>query len=238
MNLSDIEAYLDQLTNTFRYMARSGCGGFDVSPDKLAIINSWGKRPPVVRKETLDDIQKDLSGCRRCGLHVTRKHIVFGDGTPKARLVFVGEGPGADEDIQGKPFVGAAGQLLTRIIEAMGLKREQVYICNVVKCRPPGNRNPLPDEIQECSSFLERQLLAIKPEYICALGKFSAQFLLKTEAPISTLRGRIFDYHGIKVIPTYHPAYLLRNPEKKRDVWEDVKKIMNGLGLTLKDRKQ
>jgi uracil-DNA glycosylase len=236
MNPPDIYAYLDELSNTLRFMAKGGCGGFDISREKIEILGAWGKGPPVLKNETLAEIQKDLGGCRRCGLHENRQHIVFGDGSYKARLVFVGEGPGADEDRLGKPFVGAAGQLLTRIIEAMGLTREQVYICNIVKCRPPGNRNPFPAEISACAPFLARQLQAIGPEYICALGKFAAQFLLKTEAPISTLRGRFFDYRGIKVMPTYHPAYLLRNPEKKRDVWEDVQKIMQGLGLTTKGR--
>jgi DNA polymerase len=143
----------------------------------------------------------------------------------------VGEGPGNDEDLKGEPFVGRAGELLTRIIQAMNLTREQVYICNIVKCRPPGNRNPLPDEIETCSPFLDRQLMAIKPLFICALGKVAAQTLLNTTSPISRLRGQFLDYMGIPVLPTYHPAYLLRNPEKKRDVWEDVQKLMKALGL-------
>jgi len=231
MNPAGVHRYLDEIANTLRHMAETGCRGFDLSPDKIKIVSSWGKGLLVVATETLSEIEKNLGECRRCGLHGNRHHIVFGDGSPRARLVFVGEGPGGDEDRQGKPFVGAAGQLLTRIIEAMGLTRDEVYICNVVKCRPPGNRNPQPEEISACAPFLARQLQAIGPEYICALGKFAAQFLLETEAPISTLRGRFFDYHGIRVMPTYHPAYLLRSPEKKRDVWEDMKKIMQGLGL-------
>lgn len=236
MNPAGVHAYLDAIAGTLRHMSETGCRGFDLSPEKIDVLSDWGKGPPSAAGEMLARIQEDLGECRRCGLHEDRRHIVFGDGSPRARLVFVGEGPGGEEDRQGKPFVGAAGQLLTRIIEAMGLTRAEVYICNVVKCRPPGNRNPLPDEISACAPFLARQLRAIGPEYICALGKFAARFLLETEAPISTLRGRFFDYHGIQVMPTYHPAYLLRNPEKKRDVWEDMKKIMQGLGLTVKGR--
>lgn len=236
MNSDGVHAYLDEIARTLRHMAETGCGGFDLPPEKIDVVRGWGKGPPVVPRETLGRIHGDLGECRRCGLHENRQHIVFGDGSARARLVFVGEGPGGDEDRQGKPFVGAAGQLLNRIIEAMGLTRAEVYICNVVKCRPPGNRNPRPDEMGACAPFLARQLQAIGPEYICALGKFAAQFLSGTEAPISSLRGRFFDYHGIRVMPTYHPAYLLRNPEKKREVWEDMKKIMRGLGLTVPGR--
>jgi DNA polymerase len=237
MNSAGIYAYLDEIANTLRHMAQTGCHGFDISPDKLNILAGWGKGPPVVSRETLDRIQKDLGDCHRCELHGKRQHIVFGDGSPLARLVFVGEGPGGDEDRMGKPFVGAAGQLLTRIIEAMGLTRDEVYICNVIKCRPPGNRNPLPGEISACAPFLARQLQAIGPEVVCALGKFAAQYLLGSEVPISAIRGRFFDYQGIRIMPTYHPAYLLRSPEKKRDVWEDMKKIMQVLGLTVPGRK-
>jgi DNA polymerase len=147
-------------------------------------------------------------------------------------LVFVGEGPGYEEDRQGEPFVGAAGQLLTKIIQAMNLTRDQVYICNIIKCRPPGNRNPKADEIQTCSPFLVRQLKAIAPEFIVALGTFAAQTLLETSEPISRMRGRFYDYRGIKLMPTYHPAFLLRNPEKKRDVWEDVQKLMKEMGIS------
>jgi DNA polymerase len=155
-----------------------------------------------------------------------RKHIVFGEGSAKSRLVFVGEGPGFEEDQRGQPFVGAAGQLLTKIIEAMKLTRDQVYICNVTKCRPPGNRDPEADEIETCLPFLERQIAAIRPDFICTLGRIAAQALLKTDAPISRLRGRFHSYHGIKLLPTYHPAYLLRNPDKKRDVWNDMQMLM------------
>lgn len=229
-------AILDNIENTLRYLARSGCTGFDVSPTVLKRMGDWGSGPPVRvasenKQESLGHVQTDLGDCRRCALHRERRHIVFGAGHPSARLVFVGEGPGADEDRQGQPFVGAAGQLLTRIIAAMGLTRGEVYICNVIKCRPPGNRNPQPEEIAACVPFLVRQLQAIAPECICALGKFAAQTLIETQVPISALRGRFFEYHGIPVMPTYHPAFLLRNPSQKRAVWEDVQKIMKRLGL-------
>jgi DNA polymerase len=174
---------------------------------------------------TLEKVREELGDCRRCKLHSTRTNIVFGTGNPKARLIFVGEGPGRDEDLQGKPFVGLAGQLLTKIIQAIQLTREEVYIANIIKCRPPGNRNPEPDEIRACEPFLIKQLEAIRPRLICALGTFAAQTLLKTEEKISLLRGRFHQYQGISLMPTYHPAFLLRNPNSKRDVWEDMKKI-------------
>jgi DNA polymerase len=164
--------------------------------------------------------------CSRCKLHTLgRKQVVFGVGNPNADLMFVGEAPGADEDIQGEPFVGRAGQLLTKIIEAIDLRREDVYIANVIKCRPPGNRNPEADEVEQCEPFLFRQIDIIKPKVIVALGKFGAQCLLKSDTPITRLRGREFKYRDAVLIPTYHPAYLLRNPAAKRDVWEDMKKV-------------
>lgn len=174
---------------------------------------------------TLEAVRDELGDCRRCKLHSTRTQIVFGSGNPQAKLVFVGEGPGRDEDLQGQPFVGLAGQLLTKIIQAIQLSREEVYIANIIKCRPPGNRNPEPDEISACEPFLIKQLGVIRPQLICALGTFAAQTLLKTEEKISLLRGRFHQYRGIRLMPTYHPAFLLRNPNYKRDVWEDMKKI-------------
>lgn len=179
--------------------------------------------------QTLTDVREALGDCRRCSLCDTRTNIVFGEGNAHAGLVFVGEAPGADEDTQGRPFVGKAGQLLTRIIVAMGLQRQDVYICNILKCRPPENRNPRPEEIAACEPFLIRQLQAIRPKMICALGTFSAHTLLKTDVPISALRGRFHRYQGIELMPTYHPAYLLRNPGAKRQVWEDVQQIMKAL---------
>ena len=174
---------------------------------------------------TLTDVRKELGDCKRCKLHRTRRTIVFGEGNEKASLMLIGEAPGYDEDIQGKPFVGKAGQLLTKILQSINLPREEVYITNIVKCRPPQNRNPQPDEIQSCNPFLVKQITVVQPKIICALGSFSAQTLLKTDTKITALRGKVFDLEGIKVIPTYHPAFLLRNPERKREVWEDMKKI-------------
>jgi uracil-DNA glycosylase family 4 len=178
--------------------------------------------PPA---ETLEEIRADLGDCQRCVLAKTRTKIVFGQGNPQARLMFVGEAPGGDEDEQGLAFVGKAGQLLTKIIEAINLKRDDVFIANVLKCRPPGNRNPETDEILQCQPFLERQIASIRPIVIVGLGKFAGQWLLKTMQPITRLRGTLGTYQGIQVMPTYHPAYLLRNPEAKKDVWEDMKVV-------------
>jgi DNA polymerase len=187
-----------------------------------------GKAPAGVdqKQMALQGIQEKMGDCRRCKLHTHRTHIVFGTGNPMAKLVFVGEAPGEDEDLQAEPFVGKAGQLLNKMIRAMGLKREQVYITNIVKCRPPNNRNPEPDEISSCEPFLIEQLGVIKPLVICALGNFAAQTLLRTRVKISQLRGKFHDYEGIRVMPTFHPAYLLRNPQDKKLVWEDLQKIM------------
>jgi uracil-DNA glycosylase family 4 len=182
--------------------------------------------PPREAADILKDVRADIGDCTRCKLHrLGRTQIVFGVGNPRAELMFVGEAPGQEEDRQGEPFVGRAGQLLTKIIEAIGLTREQVYIANVIKCRPPQNRNPEPDEVASCEPFLFRQIDAIKPRVIVALGTFAAQCLLKTTDPISRLRGRAFQYRGAQLIPTFHPAFLLRSPERKRDTWEDMKKV-------------
>ena len=216
---------IDEIDVTLRHMADRGCDGFDCAQASLAKMAAWGQ-PAVQDNETLDGIRTDLGDCKRCKLAARRKNIVFGAGDANAAIVFVGEGPGYDEDQQGEPFVGAAGQLLTKIIQAIKLDRNRVYICNVIKCRPPGNRNPEADEIETCFPFLQRQLASIRPDFIVALGAFAAQTLLQTTTPISILRGRFHDYRGIKVLPTYHPAYLLRNEDKKRDVWEDMKMLM------------
>ena len=190
-----------------------------------------------IEGDTLERIRTDITpNCTRCKLHTARKQIVFGVGNPRAQLVFVGEGPGRDEDEQGEPFVGRAGKLLTQMIEAMSLKREDVYICNVVKCRPPENRLPEKDEIATCSPFLLRQLGAIGPKVICCLGACSAQTLLETTQGISRFRGEWFDFRGAKLIATYHPAYLLRNPAAKGEVWKDLQKVMAYLGLQPKRR--
>lgn len=177
----------------------------------------------------LEALRKEVMDCARCDLHKTRHNVVFGSGNSAARVMFIGEAPGEQEDIQGLPFVGRAGGLLTKIIEAMGLERGDVYIANILKCRPPHNRPPLPAEISACAHNVKRQVEAIRPKVICTLGKFASQTLLKTEKPISALRGTFHEYNGIKVMPTFHPAYLLRNPDDKKLVWEDMKKVMKEL---------
>lgn len=219
---------IKEIRNTLDYLQQNGCTGFECSPKTLETLAQLGlpPAPEPVGRETLEQIRADLGACTRCPLCHSRNLIVFGDGPPDARLVFVGEGPGTEEDRTGIPFVGAAGGLLDKIIAAMGLTRESVYICNIVKCRPPGNRNPEPDEIRRCLPFLKRQLAAIQPRVICALGSVAARSLLGTETPISRLRGRFKEAMGIKVMPTFHPAFLLRNPDRKRDVWKDVQQIM------------
>lgn len=229
-------AAIDETEQSLLRLTRIGWKGVDCSESSLALLDAWTSAPCGFagdKSEALALIRNDLGDCRRCKLSSGRKNIVFGAGNSQARLVFVGEGPGYDEDLQGQPFVGAAGQLLTKIIQAIGLNRESVYICNIIKCRPPGNRNPQPDEINACSPFLKRQLESIAPDFICALGTFAAQTLLQTTTPISRLRGRFYDYMGAKLMPTYHPAYLLRNPEQKRTVWEDMQLLMRAMGLPL-----
>jgi len=176
---------------------------------------------------SLEELRVAIGDCRRCKLWPGRTHLVFGVGNPHAKLMFIGEGPGREEDLQGEPFVGRAGQLLTDIItKGMGLKREDVYICNVIKCRPPENRNPEPDEVASCEPFLKKQIELVRPQIIVALGKFAVQTLLQSKVPITRIRGNWHTYHGIKLMPTLHPAYLLRNPADKKLVWEDIKKVM------------
>ncbi len=181
------------------------------------------------RQETLAEIRADVGDCTRCRLHATRRHIVYGEGDVSARVVIVGEGPGEDEDLQERPFVGAAGRLLEAIIAAVGWRRQEVYICNVIKCRPPRNRDPEEDEIAACGTFLRRQIMAIRPRAIFALGNVAARFLLSSEAPISGLRGHVHEFGGIPLVPTYHPAYLLRNPLQKRRVWQDIQVLLGVL---------
>jgi uracil-DNA glycosylase len=181
-------------------------------------------------------VRTDLGECTRCKLHGGRTKLVFGTGSPTAEVMFVGEAPGADEDLRGEPFVGRAGQLLTKMIEAMGFSRSDVYIANVVKCRPPENRNPEPDELEACEGFLRRQITAVRPKVIVALGKFAAQTLLRDETPISRLRGRWAEYEGVRLMPTFHPAYLLRSPEEKKKAWEDLQLVMKELGRSLPRR--
>ena len=191
------------------------------------------------RRQGLQTLAQEVRGCTRCAeLCSTRTQTVFGQGDPGVELCFVGEAPGADEDAQGLPFVGAAGQLLNKIIAACGMKREEVYICNTLKCRPPGNRTPLPNETANCRGYLEQQLELVRPKFICALGGSAAQSLLQTGVSLGKLRGRFHDYHGIPVLVTYHPAFLLphRSPAKKKDVWEDMKLLMAKMGRTIPPR--
>lgn len=211
--------------------AESLSAGIDCKKPKPTIVKPIGAGKQN-KGQMLEQVRLEMKNCSRCPLEKSRKNLVFGDGNPDARIVFVGEAPGADEDEQGLPFVGRAGQLLTDIIvKGMRISRKDVYICNILKCRPPGNRNPLPEEIKHCEPFLKKQLQIISPEMICALGTFAAKTLLKTDIPISALRGRFHLYEGIKLMPTYHPAYLLRNPSAKKQVWEDVQMIMKELNL-------
>jgi uracil-DNA glycosylase family 4 len=214
--INDLKSYLEYL---------QGMGIQSLPASGMEIDN-----PSPSQIITLDEVRKELGDCKRCKLHRTRKTIVFGEGNEKAKLMFIGEGPGYDEDVQGRPFVGKAGQLLTKILQSINFPREEVYITNIIKCRPPQNRNPEPDEIQSCNPFLMKQIDVIQPKIICALGAFASQTLLKTDAKITALRGKFYDFEGIQVIPTYHPAFLLRNPERKREVWEDMKKIVELLG--------
>jgi uracil-DNA glycosylase family 4 len=237
----------DQLSEHLKFAAALGVSGVsrdpawrtrrgDVESDRRLRPEPDGSEPvPRVEAaltfsksaaDALTAVRADIGDCTRCKLHGQgRTQIVFGVGNPEAELMFVGEAPGADEDVQGIPFVGRAGQLLTKIIEAIDLKRDDVYIANVIKCRPPGNRNPEQDEVDTCEPFLFQQIDIIKPKVIVALGTFAARALLRTLDPISRLRGRVYDYRGAKLIPTFHPAYLLRNPSAKREVWEDMKVV-------------
>lgn len=198
-----------------------------VAPSAPSLFEAVDK----VQDDTLLKIREDIGDCTRCKLHMGRNKIVFGDGSPKAQLVFVGEGPGADEDAQGLPFVGRAGKLLTQMIEAMGLQRKDVYICNVVKCRPPENRTPEPEEVQTCSPFLLRQIDVINPRVIVCLGAVAAKTLLETTRGISQFRGEWLEWRGRRLMATFHPAYLLRNPNAKSEVWKDLQKVMTELGL-------
>jgi DNA polymerase len=228
----DVLELIDETAHSLRRLARHGVHAGALSPAARETVEAWGRgllrrrTVPAAADGSLEAVRADLGDCVRCGLSRHRTHIVFGTGNPNALLMFVGEGPGQEEDLAGEPFVGAAGQLLNKIIEAIHLRREDVYIANVVKCRPPHNRTPEPDEVETCFPFLQRQIAAIRPRFICTLGACAAQALLRTRAPISRLRGRFHVVDGMRVLPTFHPAYLLRNPEHKREVWEDMKLLM------------
>ena len=228
----------EQLTEHLRFFEELGVDGVSgdrswreravVRPHVTSPAPSGDALPEASREtapDTLGEIRSDLGDCTRCRLHSGRTTLVFGVGNPDADLVFVGEAPGRDEDRQGEPFVGRAGQLLTKIIASIGLTREEVYIANVVKCRPPNNRNPELDEVHTCEPFLFRQLDVLRPKVVVALGAFAIHTLLGTDRPISRLRGHVYEYRGAKLVPTFHPAFLLRSPERKRDVWEDMKKV-------------
>lgn len=214
-----------QVRGWLQFLDQAGCPGIphQAEDETTALPKDTGGPAP----ESLEAVRQSLGDCRRCQLAEGRNHIVFGVGSPTADLMFVGEAPGRDEDLQGEPFVGRAGKLLTKIIESIGLHREDVYIANILKCRPPGNRNPEPDEVTTCSPFLFRQIEVIKPLVVVALGAYAARTLLDTEVAISKLRGRFHDYRGTQLMPTYHPSYLLRNPGAKRPVWEDMKLVRN-----------
>lgn len=219
---------IDEASRSLRLLGRRLPRAGALTPEARDTALGWGRAASrrAATAESLADIRADIGECVRCKLASGRTHIVFGQGAPDARLMFVGEGPGHEEDLAGEPFVGAAGQLLNKIIEAMRLQRGDVYIANVVKCRPPGNRQPEEDEIAACSPFLSRQIAAVRPLFVCTLGGCAAQTLLRTRAPISRLRGRFHEVDGLRVLPTFHPAYLLRNPEHKRAVWEDMQLLM------------
>ncbi|MDY7032828.1 MAG: uracil-DNA glycosylase [Thermodesulfobacteriota bacterium] len=232
--LQDFREIVLDLKTYFHYQKEIGIEGFLRVPlniDSAEGDDTFSPTHSIERAickhniHALETINDELQDCKRCKLHSGRRNIVFGTGNESAKLVFVGEAPGRDEDIQGEPFVGKAGQLLTRIINAIRLSRNDVYIANIIKCRPPGNRDPEQDEIAACEPFLIKQIQVINPDIICALGAFAAQTLLRTTQKISDLRGRFHDYQGTKLIPTYHPAYLLRNPYFKRHVWEDMQMI-------------
>lgn len=228
--MNDIQKIIKDVRNLLEYYRSMGVKEIPVVKRKEAkkprSQEARGQKSDNSRDEKLKELRDEIGECTLCRLHKGRTHLVFGVGNPDAKLMFIGEGPGRDEDLQGEPFVGRAGQLLTKIIQAMGYKRSDVYIANIVKCRPPENRNPEPDEIQTCVSFLLKQIEIINPKAIICLGKFAAQTMLETLEPITRLRGKMGEYKGIPVMPTYHPAYLLRNPDAKKVVWEDVKKVM------------
>lgn len=249
MNKQKYNEIIDDLKNYLNYCKQIGITEVPIGENTLSVSKELKESSSETKqhndlfisslpKQPLGEIQEDLGVCTRCKLHETRTNIVFGEGNPKARLVFVGEGPGRDEDQQGRPFVGRAGHLLTRIIKAMGLERDDVYICNVVKCRPPGNRNPEADEVASCEPFLFRQIRSIDPEVIVCLGSVATGLLLKLKNfKMGQLRGNFHQYGNSKLMITYHPAALLRNPNFKKPVWEDMQLVMKELGLPLPEKK-
>jgi uracil-DNA glycosylase family 4 len=227
-----VEEFREILSHLRKLMVANMEMGLEPPKLSTSTLNYLDSRPSGFA--SLEDLRRHIGDCKRCKLGHGRTNLVFGEGSPEARLVFVGEGPGREEDQAGYPFVGEAGRLLTKIIKAMGLSREEVYICNVVKCRPPKNRDPEEDEIETCLPFLKAQLNLIGPEVICTLGRIAAQALLGGEFKITRERGRWHSFMDIPLMPTYHPAYLLRNPSAKRQVWDDIQKIMKHMGLEVK----
>ena len=223
--INEIRETLASARSQFEYLADLG---IESQTAALPGANKNQQCPEISTdlEGSLDTIREELGDCQRCGLAASRTKLVYGVGNPNARLVLVGESPGCEEDLKGEPFVGEAGKLLDRILLAMGMQREEVYLCNVLKCRPLNNRDPQPEEVATCEAFLIRQIAAIRPQVIIGLGRFAVHSLLKTRTPISRLRGEWQEYQGIPLMPTYHPAYLLRNPEGKRDVWEDMKEVL------------
>lgn len=227
-------------------LEESGVEGLTLDPSIDELCGEAHKTPgtvsdPLASISNLKMLRNHIGDCRRCPLSATRTKLVFGTGNEKSRIVFVGDAPGGDEDRQGEPFVGEAGKILTRIIQAMGLSHQDVYICNLIKCRPPGNRNPHRDEVDACSGFLLAQLRIVVPEVVVALGTFATQTLLNSKEPISRMRGRFHDYHGIPLMPTFHPSFLLRNRDDKErywDVWSDMEQVLIKLGLTVPDKKR
>lgn len=236
--LNEIENIVHDLREYLLYLQDSGVETlpFNSTPDGMIGIPEK-EGPPMNRKkhktEKLLRLREKIGDCKRCKLWKHRKNLVFGTGNPCTRLLFIGEAPGEEEDLQGKPFVGKAGELLTKMIEAMGLSREEVYITNVVKCRPPGNRNPEEDEIRTCHPFLYEQIRIISPEIICTLGSIASKTLLSTKSRITELRGQLYEHEGLRIVPTFHPAYLLRNPQAKRPAWKDLQIIMKELGIEI-----
>jgi uracil-DNA glycosylase family 4 len=218
----EYEKMLEAYALTRRFLKQQ----MDLGFDRLYLSEKVESSPESPSQE-LGDLYESIRNCQECHLHKYRNNLVFGMGSPRARVMFVGEAPGREEDLQGKPFVGRAGQLLDKILAAIDFKREEVYIGNVLKCRPPENRDPLPEEVEKCEPYLLKQIEIIKPRIICALGRISAQVLLKTKLPLGQLRGRFHNYHGIKLLVTYHPAALLRYPQYKRQTWEDVQLLRN-----------
>ena len=218
MNASDLPEILESLKTQFEYRKSCGINYFQKPEEQKSGLSEDNQ-------SLLDKVVEEMGDCKRCKLHPMRKNIVFGVGNSNARLMFVGEAPGAEEDEQGMPFVGKAGQLLTKIIEAINLKRSDVYIVNIIKCRPPSNRNPDEDEITTCISFFKKQIEIIAPEIVCTLGNIATRAMLDTDMGITKLRGRFHERSGLKVMPTYHPSYLLMDPSKKRETWEDMKKV-------------